>query len=163
MGLYFEGVCSKLTSSWPPARVKGGWELPAKSHFTGIRGICGIRGIGGRVPRGHFFCAGIVLESHLLGIGRPIFVKNVLYAPRQPKATPMATQSSPKWSKGCPKGPKKSSKSAQGEKKESKGTQRRPRNHKTIYTQTKYTQTPDPPPYSGRLVPIIYYLLYIAY
>ena len=28
----------------------------------------------------------------------------------------------------------------------------RPTNHKTIYTQAKYTQTPDPPPYSGRLV-----------
>ena len=28
----------------------------------------------------------------------------------------------------------------------------RPTNHKTIYTQPKYTQTPDPPPCSGRLV-----------
>jgi len=25
-------------------------------------------------------------------------------------------------------------------------------NHKTIYTKAKYSQTPDPPPYSGRLV-----------
>ena len=46
------------------------------------------------------------------------FVKNLLYAPRQPKATPMATQGSSKWSKGCPKGPKGTPKAAQGKKKE---------------------------------------------
>ena len=37
----------------------------------------------------------------------------------------------------------------------SKDTQRRPTNHKTIYTSAKYTQTPNPPPYSGRLVIIL--------
>ena len=64
----------------------------------------------------------------------------------------MAFQGVPKWSKGCPNGPKKNQKSAQERKRASKGTQRRPTNHKTIYTQTEYTQTPDPPPHSGRLV-----------
>ena len=33
------GVCSKLRSSQPPARVKGSRELRAKSHFKLIRRI----------------------------------------------------------------------------------------------------------------------------
>ena len=37
----------------------------------------------------------------------------------------------------------------------------KPTNHKTIYTQAKYTQTPDPPPYSGRLIIYIYICIYI--
>ena len=32
----FEGVCSKLTSSWPPARVKRSWELRLLRHFVWI-------------------------------------------------------------------------------------------------------------------------------
>ena len=32
--VYFEGVCFKLTSSWPPARVKWGWELRLLRHFA---------------------------------------------------------------------------------------------------------------------------------
>ena len=38
----FEGVCYELTSSWPPARVKGGCELRAKCHFVRIGGSPGI-------------------------------------------------------------------------------------------------------------------------
>ena len=66
----FGGVCFKLTSSWPPARVKWGWELRRLLHFGGI-----LRSRG-RVPRGHFLCAGCVLQSHSLGIGRPFWTQS---------------------------------------------------------------------------------------
>ena len=68
-GRIFCGSLSKLVSSYPPTRVKGGWELRAKLHFTLIRGIRGV------VPAGHFFCAGIALATQLLGIGHPISLK----------------------------------------------------------------------------------------
>ena len=46
------------------------------------------------------------------------FVNNLLYRPRQTKATSMATQGAPKWSKGCPRDPKGSPKSSQGQQNE---------------------------------------------
>ena len=45
----FEGVCSQLTSSWPPARVG---EVPSCSPWTRSPGSGGIRGIHGWV---HFY------------------------------------------------------------------------------------------------------------
>ena len=63
--LSFEGVCCKLMSSWPPARVKWGWELRPLRHFGGIRGIRGW------TPRGHFLCAGIANAPNIDGNGRP--------------------------------------------------------------------------------------------
>jgi len=48
----FEGVRLELTPPWPPSRVKGGCELPAKSRFHGIRQIRGIRGIRGVILTG---------------------------------------------------------------------------------------------------------------
>ena len=52
----------------------------------------------GQIPGGHFLCAGIVLESHLLGVGRPILSKTyyvVLGRPRRPPLQPKAPQSGP--------------------------------------------------------------------
>ena len=43
------------------------------------------------------------------------FIKNILFAPRQPKATTMATKGFQKWSKACPK---KTRKSPQGKERE---------------------------------------------
>ena len=34
MHYWFEGICLELTSSWLPARVKGGCEEHSKSHFN---------------------------------------------------------------------------------------------------------------------------------
>ena len=51
---------------------------------------------------------------------------------------------------------------AQGEKKRIEGHPKEDKKSQTIYTQTNYTQTPDPPPYSGQVVLLIL-LLVIAY
>ena len=83
--------------------MKGGWELQAKSHFELIRGIRGI------MPAGHFLCAGIVLESRLLGIGRPILSKInhiALGRPRRPPWQPKAPPSGPRAAQGTQKDPK---------------------------------------------------------
>ena len=64
----------------------------------------------------------------------------------------MASQGVPKWSKGCPRGPKRNPKTFQGGEKE---VERHPKESKKSQNYVhikKYTQTPDPPPYSGRLV-----------
>ena len=45
-------------------------------------------------PEGHFLCAGIALDNHLLGTGRPTLSK-LLYRLRQTKATSMAHQGFP--------------------------------------------------------------------
>ena len=42
---------------------------------------------------------------------------------------------------------------------QAKGAPKTPINHKTIYTQRKYSQTPDAPPYSGRPV---YHKMYVC-
>ena len=52
----FEGVCLTTVVLAPDAS-EGECELPAKSHFALIVGI------GRRTTRGHFFCAGIALDS----------------------------------------------------------------------------------------------------
>ena len=146
--------------------MKWGWELRLLTQFAPIGG-CG--GCGRRIPRGYFLCAGALLESHLLGIGRPLLTqvrpsstwepKVPQMAPRRPKGAkgkPKRRQGEPL---GSPRRRKGSQKAAQPHPKESKmsskDSQRRPANHKTIYTYTEYTQTPDPPPYSCRLVIII--------
>ena len=49
------------------------------------------------------------------------FCQKLLNVPRQTKATSMASQGVPEWSKGCPKALKRSPKSAQGEKKRVEG------------------------------------------
>ncbi len=100
----FWGSLSKLTSSWPPARVKWGWELRPLLHFGGILRW---RRSHRWVPRGHFLCAGCVLESHLLGIGRPF------WTPSHPKL-PLGAQ-------GAPNGPTES----QGSQRKTKVTARR--------------------------------------
>ena len=51
----------------------------------------------------------------------PNFVENRLYRPRQTKATSMAAQSAPRWSKGCPREPKGGPKTSQGEQNELQG------------------------------------------
>ena len=65
------------------------------------------------------------------------FVKKLLNVPRWTKATSMAFQGVPRWSKGCPKGPKRNPEGAKSlpkeRKRRSKDTQRRATNHKTIY------------------------------
>ena len=65
----------------------------------------------------NIYSEGICSES-----GVHSFYSKLLCAPRQPKATFMATPGSPKWSKGCPKAPKGTPKSAQRNKMESKDT-----------------------------------------
>ena len=65
------------------------------------------------------------------------------------KVTPRRALWEPKAPQRLPKGSPKLSKES---KMSAKDIPMRPTNHKTIYTQAKYTQTPDPPPYSGRLV-----------
>ena len=139
---------SKLTSSWLPARVKWGWELRLLRHFGWI---VRCRGCRARVPRRHFLCAGCGLESHLLGIGRLILSEIdyiALGRPRGPPWQPKGSQSGPRAAQRDPKGPQSRPKE---EKRRLKDTQRRTTNHKTIYTYTKYMQTPDPSPYSGQL------------
>ena len=91
-----------------------------------------------RVPRGEILCAGAVLESHLLGIGRPFarnwtsnFVKKLLNVPRRTKATSMAVPRHP-WVGfggllGSPKGPKGTPKELKGTPKEPQGTQQQPK------------------------------------
>ena len=81
--------------------MKWGWELRLLTQFAPIRGC------GRRVPRGHFLCAGALLESHLLGIGRPFWTQS------HPKL-PLGAQ-------GAPNGPTES----QGSQREAKVTPRR--------------------------------------
>ena len=104
--LLFEGVCLQLTSSWPPARVKWGWELRLLCHFAWI---IRCRGCRARIPRGHFLCAGCGLESHLLGIGRLILSEIdyiALGRPRGPPWQPKAPQSGPRAAQRTQKRPK---------------------------------------------------------
>ena len=99
-----------LNSRHPgPRREKWGWERRPLRHFGRITGISGISG---RVPRGHFLCAGIVKWTHLLGIGRPIFDKSkkiALFTPRRPKGPPRdprgTPEGPPREPRGTPKGP----------------------------------------------------------
>ena len=90
-----------------PRRVwKGGWELRAKLHFAPIGGI---RGIAWIIPAGHFLCAGCVLESHLLGIGRPILSKTYYMpsgSPRDLHGIPRRPRVVQGLSKGTQKEPK---------------------------------------------------------
>jgi len=60
---------------------------------------------------------------------------SISWSPRRPKGYQKEAQSRPKKSKMS-----------------SKDDQMRSTNHNTIYTKAKYSQTPDPPSYSGRLV-----------
>ena len=98
-------------------------------------------------------CSGVACDIHchsvaLRSVREPFarnwtsnFARTLLNVPRQTKATSMASQGVPKWSKGCPKGPKRSSKSTKDRKRGSNGTQRRPINHNIyicIHTLTKY-------------------------
>ena len=100
---------------------------------------------------GLLMCAGIVLESHLLGIGRPTLAKTyymTLGRPRRPTWHPKTPESGPRVAQV----PKRTEKSTHGKERKLKDTQRRPTNHRTIYMQTIYRQTPDQTPYSSRLV-----------
>ena len=109
--------------------MKWGWELRLLRHFGPIGGI---DGIDGRVPRGHFFCAGALLESHLLRIGRPFWTpshpKFHLGAQGAPngftasqgsqmeaKATPRRAPWEPKAAQRLPKGSPKSPQGKQNE------------------------------------------------
>ena len=74
----------------------------------------GIRVIAGIIAASHFLYAGIVRESHLLGIGSSIVSNNQLYTHMQTNSNPMATQGAPKWAKCCPMGPKGTPLSGQG-------------------------------------------------
>ena len=83
------------------------------------------------------------------------------YLVTKPNVCPWADQSdlhgNPRlleWFKGCPNGRRETQSLPKEKQRRSKHTQRRTTNHKPIYTYTKYTQTPDPPPYSGRLLVI---------
>ena len=99
--ILWEGVCFELTSSWPRARVRGGWELQDKSHLALIAGIRRI------VPAGYCLCAGITLESHSHGIGHPILSKTycmTLRKARKPPWQPKAIQSGPRAAKTHPRG-----------------------------------------------------------
>ena len=78
--------------------------------------------------------------------------------PREPKGRQSDAKDSPLGAQGFQK---KAQSRAKESKMSSKDTQRKPTNQKTIHTQTKYTQTPDPPPYSGRLVHSVYIYIYI--
>ena len=62
------GVCSTAVILGPGASQGG---LGAAGQVA-LRAIRGIRQI---IPRGHCSCAGCVLESHFLGIGRPFLLK----------------------------------------------------------------------------------------
>ena len=132
--ILFEGVCSELTSSWPPARVKWGWELRLLRHFAPI--MRWVRWVLW-VPRGHFLCAGALLESHLLGIGRPFWTQShpklplgAQGAPNGPtesqgsqrgtKVTPRRAPWEPKAPQRLPKGSPKSPQGEQNEKMTSK-------------------------------------------
>ena len=123
-------------------------------------------------------CAGALLESHLLGIGRPFWTRShpklplgaqgATNGPTEPHGNPRGTKVTPRRAPWEPKAPQRLPKGSPKLSKESKMNAKdipmRPTNHKTIYTQAKYTQTPDPPPYSGRLVCIynhIYIYIYI--
>ena len=78
----FEGVCSKLTSSWPPAAA-------AAAEFREVI----------------FMCAGALLESHLLGIGPPKLPLGAQGAPngRTESDGPLGAQGAPKAPKRKPK------------------------------------------------------------
>ena len=120
-------------------------------------------------------CAGALLESHLLGIGPPFWTRShpkiplgaqgAPNGPTESQGSQRGTKMTPRRAPWEPKVPQGSQKEAQSRPKENKGSskdnQMRPTNHKTIYTQAKYTQTPDPPPYSGRLVYIYIYICFV--
>ena len=99
--------------------MKRGWELQAKSHFKLIAQLRGTN-LGG-----HWLRAGIVLESDLLGIGRPVLSGTLLYAPRpgprQPKATSLATQAPQSGSRAAQKGPQSRPKRGKGARKTPEG------------------------------------------
>ena len=137
-----------------------------------LASLCVDMPLRGIIPRSHFLCAGALLESHLLGMGRPFWTQShpklplgAQGAPNGPtesqgiqrgtKVTPRRAPWEPKALQRLPKGSPKSSQGEQNGKMSSKDNQMRPTNDKTIYTSAKYTQTPDPPPYSGRLVGIV--------
>ena len=67
----------------------------------------------------------------------------------------MATHGAPKWPRAAQSDPNGNQSRPKERKRTSEDTPRRATNHKTIYTYTEYTQTPDPPPYSGRLVMMV--------
>ncbi len=145
-----------------PGARKGGCELPAKSHFAGIRGNAGIRGW---ITGGQLFSTGCGDESHWPGIGGPFFDKNLEYALRQPKELPMAprapqrqpngTPKGAKWSpkatnwtprgaKWTPKGAKWSPKSRQGKPKTHQRHQKEAKGTSYIFTNSRSTATERP-------------------
>ena len=165
-----------LNSRHPgPRREKWGWEKRPLRHFGRISGISG------RIPRGHFLCAGACKWTHLLGIGRPIFDKSekiVLFTPRRPKGSPRDTQGTPKGAPrdpqgtpegphGVPKGPPRGPLRAQGQPKESqvgpkfkpKDPKAGPRATKTSQEDKLYQQTPDQPPAR----PLCYHISFYIY
>ena len=111
----------------------------------------------------------------LLGIGRTNFVKNLIYVPRQTKATvsdskhskhkatPMAVQGAHSGARVPQRDPKGTQSRPQEGKRKYKDAQRIATNHKTVFTCTKYTQTTNPPPYvrsqPARLVQGVYLIL----
>ena len=129
----FEGVCSRLTWSWPPARANGLGSYPPRITSGGYlesRGSCRIPR---EVPVGFFFvCRHRTWELCDCSWSSNL-ITNLLYRPAQAKATSMATQGDPKSSQGYPKATKRNPKSRQGENKV-KDPQRRATNHKLLKT-----------------------------
>ena len=99
-------ICSAIMDMDPGPRPKA-QKLRAKCQFAPIRGI---RGIGGRMPAGHFLCAGIANAPKLLGKGCPFSTKITRSSPWEPKVP----QRDPPASQGSQREPK----SAQGQQNE---------------------------------------------
>ena len=80
-------------------------------------------------PRGHFLCAGALLDSHLLGIGPPFWTRSHSKLPLGAQGAPNGSRSElkgdqndakegPLGAQGAPRLPKESPKSPQGEQRE---------------------------------------------
>ena len=90
------------------------------------------------MPGGHLLYAGILFESHLLGIGRPVLSKDYnvpLGSPRGPPEQPRVPEK-PKVPQSVPRAAQTDSKGPQSPPTESK---RRTINHKPIYLRKQDT------------------------
>jgi len=97
----------KLTSSWPPARVEGGFEQQFLTPFPvvagGSRGKPGVAaGSRGRILGCSFLYTGMVLETHLLGKWFPLGATKSKSYPKATKRDPMAIQRHPNGSQRSP-------------------------------------------------------------